>query len=528
MRHLMPWLVVCLVAAGVIRQESALAVDAIQPNSNTAQVTFNRDIAPLVFAHCSQCHHPGEVAPFSLLTFKDAKRRAEQIRDVTRDGFMPPWKSVARHGQFVSERRLSKEQIALIDRWVEQGAVEGTTNPPPAPTFRDDWKLGPPDVVITMPRPYSIPAAGPDIYRNFALELEIPEGKYIKAVEYRPGNRRVVHHAALAMDTLGTAKAKDEADPEPGYPGNLVIPGKLFPGSLAAWTPGRDPMPLPAGLSLPWKSGACLLLQLHLHPSGKPEQEQSRIGFYLTNEPPQRSMIDLLLIDPKIDIPAGEPAYRTRDEMTLPIEMEAFGIFPHMHLIGRELKVTAFPPGDQSPIPLLWINDWDFNWQNFYQYQTPQRLPAGTRLVMEAVHDNSAENFSNPNQPPQRVTWGEQTTDEMSIAVLQLVPVREAECEQLKSINHRRLLGGIAAHGSKPNGVIDSERPSPAELLQQLLARFDQNRDGKVDFAELAAASKKPLEEIEKFATPFDLDHDQALNIAELAVALAKLRKKQP
>lgn len=528
-----PWLVASVVLVGAayvwIEQGQTAANDKANKSGTERQVTFNRDIAPILFQSCAKCHHPGEVAPFSLLTYRDTQRRAEQIREVTQDRYMPPWKSVKGHGSFVDERRLTAAQIELIGQWVEQGAVEGdAADLPPTPKFENGWKLGPPDIVITMPEEYSIPAAGPDIYRNFALPLEIPEGKFIKAVEYRPGNRRVVHHAAMSMDATGIAHKKDEEDPEPGYPGSLVLPGQLFPGSLAAWTPGRDPLPLPEGLSLPWKSGAYLLLQLHLHPSGKPETEQSSVGFYLTDEAPQRSMIDLLLIDPKIDIPAGESAYHTRDEVSIPIDMEAFGIFPHMHLIGRELKVTAFPPGDAEPIPLLWITDWDFNWQNFYQYKEPLRLPAGTRLVLEAVHDNSAENFSNPNHPPKRVTWGEQTTNEMSIAVLQLVPVKEEERGELQSINRRRLLGGIAAEGSGPEAVIGGNRPNPAELLQQLLAQFDANNDGKMSYEELSKASNKPVEEIEKFATPFDFDKDRALNIAELAVAYAKLRNKKP
>jgi hypothetical protein len=359
---------------------------------------------------------------------------------------MPPWKSVEGHGRFAGERRLPREAIELIARWVEQGAEEGDPKDcPPVPVFREGWKLGQPDIVITMPEPYALAAEGPDVYWNFVFDLAIPEGKYIKAAEFHPGNRRIVHHAALAMDVDGKARQQDEADPEPGFRGSLNLPGRLFPGTLAAWTPGRDPMPLPNGFSLPWKPGAGLLLQLHLHPSGKPESEQSRIGLYLTDEPPRQSMVDMVLIDRKIDIPPGEPAYRTRDEFQLPIDMEAFGVFPHMHLIGRDIKVTAHPPNNQPPFSLLWINDWDFNWQNFYQFATPVRLPAGTRLVMEALHDNSADNFRNPSNPPQRVQWGEQTTDEMSAAILQLVPVREADLEKLVQAHRRRMVGGITA-----------------------------------------------------------------------------------
>jgi mono/diheme cytochrome c family protein len=488
--------------------------------SGSEPVTFNKHVAPIVFEQCAACHRPGEVAPFSLLTYEDVRKRAKQIAVMTADRLMPPWKSVEGHGQFVDERRLSGEQIELIARWVEQGAVEGAAaDLPAAPVFSDGWKLGEPDLVVTMPEPYEVPAEGPDIYRNFVFSLAVPEGKYIKAVEYRPGNRRVVHHAALALDTAGIARRQDEADPAPGFKGGLNIPGRLFPGSLAAWTPGRDPMPLPEGFSLPWEKGADLILQLHLHPSGKPETDQSSVGFYFTDQPPRRSMADLVLIDQKIDIPPGERAYRTRDELTLPIDVEAFGVFPHMHLIGRELKLTARPP-EGDPISLLWINDWDFNWQNFYQYAEPVKLPAGTRLLMEALHDNSAENFRNPSNPPIRVTWGEETTNEMSVAILQLVPVNESDLPKLHQALGRRILGGFSAGGGNPRAAA-GKAPSPDNVLE----RFDKNQDGKLDLDELAAAAGQPKALIEQLFKLFDRNGDGALDASELAAALSAFAK---
>ena len=431
------------ISVGLLAVMPADAGAAELPSAVT--VTFNKDIAPLVFQHCSACHHPGEVAPFSLLNYDDVKKRAKQIQEVTKQGFMPPWKGVAGHGRFIDERRLAPAEIELIARWVELGAAEGSPGDlPPAPKFAEGWKLGKPDIVVTMPEPYAVPADGPDIYRNFVFALTIPEGKYIKAAEFRPGNRRIVHHAVLAIDVAGKGKKDDEADPLPGYKGSLNFPGPLFPGSLSAWTPGRDPLPLPDGLSLPWKAGAGFILQLHLHPSGKPESEQTSVGFYLTDEPPQRAMVDMTLINRQIDIPAGEREYKRRDEFTLPIDMELRGLFPHMHLIGRDFKLTAQPPGGEA-ISLLWINDWDFNWQNYYEYRAPVRLPAGTQVVMETIHDNSADNFRNPNQPPQRVTWGEETTNEMSAAILQFVPVDDAELPKLMEQQRKRIISAITA-----------------------------------------------------------------------------------
>jgi hypothetical protein len=430
---------VCLLLMAFRQIRGVAAEEPVDPPT-----TFNKHIAPIIFQHCADCHHPGEVAPFSLLSYSDVRKRVKQIEDVTRDRFMPPWKSVDGHGRFMGERRLKQEEIDLIARWVKEGAAEGDASDlPPTPTFLDNWKLGKPDVVITMPEPYRLKEDRPDDFRNFVFDLAIPEGKYIKAAEFHPSNRAVVHHAALMMDTTGEARKKDDDDPGPGFQG-AALPGPLLPGSLATWTPGRDPSPLPEGLSLPWKPGNALILQLHLHPSGKAELEQSSIGFYLTDEPPRRSMVDLLLIDTKIDIPAGEQAYTSRDEFTLPLDMEALGVFPHMHLIGRDIKIIALLPGQKDPMPLLWINDWDFNWQGFYQYETPVKLPAGTLIKLETVHDNSAENIRNPNTPPKRMRWGEQTTDEMSLAILQLVPVHEEDRDKLTA-HRRRVLSEVRA-----------------------------------------------------------------------------------
>jgi hypothetical protein len=426
----------------VVLADNLLAADSLPVGQRP---TFNKHIAPIVFEQCASCHRPGEVAPFSLLSYADVKKRAQQIAQVTSDRFMPPWKSVEGHGKFIGERRLSKEQIELIGRWVQDGTAEGDAGDLPAvPQFNDNWTLGEPDIVLKMAEPYAVPADGPDVYRNFILRLEVPAGKYIKALEYRPSNHRVVHHALFASDGSGKARKEDEADPLPGFQGSLNIPGRLFPGSMSAWAPGREARPLPDGISMPWKNGTDLILQLHLHPSGKPGIEQSSVGFFLTDEPPQRSMVDIMLLDKNIDIPPGESAFRTRDEFSVPVEMEVLALFPHMHMLGRDFRITAVPPTGE-PFSLIWINDWDFNWQSLYQCEPAVRLPAGTKVVLEGVHDNSAANIRNPNNPPQRVMFGEQTANEMTAALVQLVPVQESDLSKMTEANKRRIISGITA-----------------------------------------------------------------------------------
>jgi mono/diheme cytochrome c family protein len=514
------------------------SIAAEQPVEKPAAgaVTFNKHIAPLLFERCAGCHRPGEVAPFSLLTYRDVSKRAEQIQNVTEQHIMPPWKPVTGHGEFSNGRRLTAEEIALIKKWVDGGVVEGqAADLPQSPKFASGWQLGPPDLVVTMSEPVEVPAAGRDVYQNVLLPLEVPLGKYIKAAEFRPSNRRVVHHAVLFYDTSGKSRERDAADPAPGFSA-VTPPGRFLPGTLAIWTPGRNPLPLPSGLSMPWPRNADLVLNLHLHPSGKGESEQSSIGFYFTDEPPQRSLLDVALIDTNIDIAPGDKAFRTKDNCVLPIDMELLSIFPHMHMIGKDMKVTAtFPDGTMRP--LLWIDDWNFNWQDMYEYSKPVHLPKGTKLVMEGMHDNSADNPFNPKNPPDRVRWGEQTFNEMSIAFLNLTASQESDMSQLAGQPQAKGLRGVRvaivpdstkvavtdAPSSKPLGDADYAR-----LAAEGLRKADKDGDGKLSLDEIVAAVKTRAsrEELAKHVTRFDRDGDNLLNVAEVAEAMKVLTKK--
>lgn len=399
--------------------------------------TYCRDIAQIVNSKCVTCHRPGEVAPFSLRTYKDVRKHGRLIAEIIRSKIMPPWKTVPGYGDFVGERRLTDEQIALVQKWVDAGMPEGKANDlPTPPTFRSGWQLGTPDIVYTMHEPYQLPAEGTDVLRNFVLPLELPQGKYIRAVEFRPSNRRIVHHAVLGMDRTGSGRKRDGTDGHPGFP-QASLAGVILPGNLGIWTPGWEPVSLPEGFALPWPKGTDLILQLHLSPSGKPESEQSSVGIYLTDHPPSNFMVDMYLEDLRIDIPPGEKAYRTRDSVTLPVDVDLIGIYPHMHRLGKEIKLTARLP-DGSAKTLLWINDWSFNWQLYYQNVEPVRLPANAELVMECVHDNSVDNPNNPSLIPQRVVWGDQTQNEMSVVIAQVVPVNRLEGSMLWTMESDR------------------------------------------------------------------------------------------
>jgi len=401
--------------------------------------TYCRDIAPILNQNCVRCHRPDEVAPFSLGNYAEVKKHGRLMAEIVKARIMPPWKPIAGYGEFLAERKLTEEQINLIQKWVKAGMPEGNRKDlPEPPKFPTGWQMGTPDVVVTMPEPYPLPAEGRDVHRNFVLPLEIPKGKYIRAVEFRPSNRKIVHHAVLMMDTTGIARKKDEADPGPGFT-QVLLPGQMLPGNMGVWIPGWQPVPMPDGFSLEWPQNADFVLQLHLHPSGKPESEQSKIGIYLTDQPPARRIVDLFLEDKHIDIPAGEKAYRTRDYLFLPVDVDLFGLFPHMHWLGKEAKVTARLPSGETKT-LIWINDWDFKWQMYYQNKQPVHLPAGTEVVMECVHDNSADNPNNPSLPPQRVHYGEQTFDEMSDAVIEVIPANDEDWYEIRSYAAERNL----------------------------------------------------------------------------------------
>jgi hypothetical protein len=285
------------------------------------------------------------------------------------------------------------------------------------------WQLGEPDQVVAMAEPYTLAAEGRDVYRCFIVPVQIPAGKYLRAVEFRPGNRKIVHHAVLSTLPREVAEKKLADEPPgngPGFSSGLPAPGDRLAGPLGIWVPGKEVLPLPEGYAAAWPKGQVLIVQLHLHPDGKVEQERSSIGLYFTDKPPVGSVQAVVLFNKKVDIGPGEKDFTLKASQTLKFDAEVVGIFPHMHLLGRTVRLTATLP-DGSTTPLLSIDDWDFNWQGYYQPASPTRLPAGTRVDCVWTFDNSADNLANPSHPPLRVRFGEQTTNEMGALVMDVI-----------------------------------------------------------------------------------------------------------
>jgi hypothetical protein len=390
----------------------------ILPMGLTAQEirtpTFTKDVAPIVFAACAECHRPGEVAPFPLLSYADVKKRTKQILAAAEQRRMPPWKPIEGHGDFAGERRMKAEDIALLRTWVEAGAVEGDPKDLPAlPKFTDGWLFGEPDLIVQMPEAMTVPAEGRDLYRAFAIPLNLTEDKYLRATQFRPKNPKTVHHSLFFLDLTGNARKQDAADPEPGFKGQ----GLSFGDTIGGWTPGGVSHPWPDGMGKIIKKNADILLQLHLSPTGKEEKEQSQIGLWFAKERPRKIVMSLPLMDIQFDLPANAKDLQVPDSIVLPVDVELIGVIPHAHYLARDCRVWAKDP-DQKEIPLLWIKDWDFDWQEQYRYRKSLHLRQGTELNMVWTYDNTTSNPRQPSKPPQRVRFGERTVDEMAVVVL--------------------------------------------------------------------------------------------------------------
>jgi Flp pilus assembly protein TadD/mono/diheme cytochrome c family protein len=391
-------------------------------------VTWSRQIAPIVYRNCAACHHPGGAGPFSLLSWADARRHAPQILDVTQSRYMPPWLPAPGYGDFADARRLSDEELALIRKWIESGAPQGDPSAtPPAPHFDATWQLGKPDLILSIERPWTLPASGTDVFRNFVLPYPLAQTHFIRAMEILPGVPQVVHHANVLIDRTASYRRNHPDDWKNGVPGmelELDAGNTFDPDShFLFWKP--DTPVLEEAPDMPWRldPGNDIILNMHLKPSGKPETIDARIGLYFADHPPSEFPMLLQLDgDRDLDIPPGARNFVVHDELTLPVDVEVLGIYPHAHYLGRELDAWAVLPSGQKHW-LIRIPSWDIDRQSVYRYRSPVFLPRGTILQMHYIYDNSADNFHNPNSPPIRVRAGNRSVDEMAHLWIQVLPV---------------------------------------------------------------------------------------------------------
>jgi tetratricopeptide (TPR) repeat protein len=455
-----------LAAIAVVAVAAACSRTTEQTENAAARaVTFNRDIAPILFDNCASCHRPIEDAaspkplakagssedplcvagaPFSVLDYGSVRRYARAISSAVQRRAMPPWLPEPGHGEFAGERRLGDESIALIAKWVESGAPEGNpADAPKPPTFSGGWQLGTPDLVLTLPEAYVLPPqpGTRDVFRNFVIPVPITTTRYVRAVEFRADRPQVLHHADVAIDLGRVSRALDRAEPGPGFA--AMDGAQVY--NVYGWSPGKVPVMELSDHAWTLEPGADLILLLHMIAGAQSETVQPSIGLFFSDTPPTRTPISVKLEAHGIAIPAGEPNYVVEDSYVLPVDVEAVSIYPHAHYLGKEMRGTATLP-DGSQKDLLWIRQWDFRWQDRYRYRSPVFLPRGTRLSMRFTFDNSAANPNNRHDPPQRVRSGPRSTDEMSQLWIEVVPRRAEDAAVLNADFVRRsLVAAIAS-----------------------------------------------------------------------------------
>ncbi len=397
-------------------------------------VTFTKDIAPIIYNNCTKCHRPNEIGPFSMTNYDEVKPWAPMIKYVTSIRYMPPWKADPEYSRFQGERVLTQEQIDLIAQWADNDAPYGNAaEEPELPEFPTGSQIGTPDLVLSMAESYEHNGGNADEYRVFVLPTGLTEDKEIATVELRPGNTRILHHALLTQDVTGAARAMDAQDQKYGYDGfgGFGIDGwwdKMFPG----YVPGQKPIAYPEGIGQTLKTGSDLLIQVHYGPTPFPEVDSTSVNIFFKKEPVERQVQSFIFIPfaplltngPFLIAPNTVKTFHC--QFTTPLKISLFAIWPHAHLINQDYLVYAVHPnGDTTN--LIRIPDWDFNWQGSYNFKKYIVLEPGTTIHVYATYDNTSSNPENPNNPPQFMTWGEKTTDEMLFLPLSYVPYKTGD-----------------------------------------------------------------------------------------------------
>ncbi len=397
-------------------------------------VTFTKDIAPIIYNNCTKCHRPNEIGPFPMTNYDEILPWAPSIKYVTSIRYMPPWKADPHFSRFIGERVLTEDQIELIGEWVDNGSPYGVASEEPAlPNFPAGSQVGTPDLVLKMSEAFVHQGGNQDEYRVFVLPTGLTEDKQISTIELRPGNKKVLHHALFAYDVTGSAQAMDDADPKYGYDGfgGFGIDeamNNMFPG----YVPGQKPVPYPEGLGQILPAGADLLMQAHYGPSPVETTDSSTINIFFKKEPVERQVQNLIFL-PLSPFLTGDfflmPPNQVKTfhtQFTTPIKVSVFAIWPHAHLLNKSYEVFAVDAGGDTT-NLIRIPDWDFNWQGVYSFKKFMVLEPGTTIHAIVTYDNTTNNPSNPNSPPTWVSWGERTTDEMLFMPINFVIYKQGD-----------------------------------------------------------------------------------------------------
>jgi tetratricopeptide (TPR) repeat protein len=506
------------------------------------QVTFSKEVAAVTYRKCVQCHRPEGSAPFSLLTYSAARSHATQMALVTRTRVMPPWKAAPSEHHFIGLDPLTDAEIEVFQRWVSDGAREGNPRDlPTAPLSSGGWQLGTPDLVVTLPRPYTLAADGPDISRVFVLPLPVDRLRYVRGIEFKANNSRI-HHANIRIDATSASRQLDELDPEPGYDG-IIVRSAVYPdGHFLGWTPGQAAPLLPKGLAWNLKPNSDIVLQLHMVPGGKPEPIQPSIGVFFTEDAPQQTPVMMRLSNQRIDIPAGDANYMAEDSFVLPVDVDVLAVQPHAHYLARTVTGIATLP-DGTSRPLITIPDWDLRWQHVYRYQTPVSLPRGTTVTMSYRYDNSSGNPRNPASPPVRVPWGQQSREEMGDFWLQVMPKNPGDRQLLDQTFRAKwmatdVVGLESLIRREPGraalrddiGVLYMELDRPAEAAAHFEAALKLKTGSAAahfNYGTALAAAGKAQEAVEQYRRALALRPDYAIAHNNLGSALIQLGRAE-
>ncbi|MEL7119833.1 MAG: T9SS type A sorting domain-containing protein [Bacteroidota bacterium] len=398
------------------------------------EITFSKDIAPIIYDNCTVCHRPNEIGPMSFTSYDEVRNWGPMIQYVTEIKYMPPWKPDPHYSRFLDERGLSEGEVAMIKQWVENGMPQGNlADEPPVPTFPEGSQIGEPDLVLSFAESYTHKGNNRDQYQIFVLPTGLTEDRVIKSIELRPGNRRIVHHALFTMDATGQARQKDAATPEYGYPGfgGFGVPEQ---GSYPGYVPGSKARLLPESMGLEIKAGSDLLIQMHYAPSPVDEVDSTTVNIFFADEEEQvERFVEEAILLPFFPFIQNGPFVMQPESVkefyctfTTPIDVSLIAVAPHMHLLGKDWTVFAVDPqGDTTNI--ISIPDWDFNWQGAYFFPRLIPVKAGTTLHAYATYDNTSDNPFNPTFPPRRVSWGEGTEDEMFYLPFFYVPYQQGD-----------------------------------------------------------------------------------------------------
>ena len=397
---------------------------ALQAAPAAKEITFHKDVEPLLQAHCHTCHRPGEAAPMSLLNYDDARKWGAAIKEAVALRKMPPWFADPAHGKFANDRRLSQEQVDTITRWVDGGKKEGDPKDEPKPiTFAEGWAMGKPDAIVEMPTAYEVPAKGTVDYVYIAVPTGFTEDKWVQTVEVRPGERSVVHHIVMIVRPPGVRYLPDAKPGVPYFPpkndkkehpedtgkGQFQFSGAIE--MIGVYVPGGLPYEVRPGQARFIPKGSDVIFQMHYTTNGKATADKSRIGFIFAKEPPKERVVNTFISNLNLHIPPMEADHEVHARVTLYEDATLQSFFPHMHVRGKGMEYRATYPTGETEV-LLNVPKYDFNWQITYFLEKPKLLPKGTVIDCIARFDNSPNNPANPD-PKSDVYWGEQTWEEM-------------------------------------------------------------------------------------------------------------------